>query len=388
MQIRANTKARLIAFYLPQFHPIPENDEWWGKGFTEWTNVAKAKPLFPGHYQPHIPGDLGFYDLRLPETRIAQAELAQKYGIEGFCYYHYWFRGKRLLERPFNEVLASGEPNFPFCLNWANESWSRRWLGEEKEILQEQTYSPEDDLNHARWLLKAFSDSRYIRVQNRPLFLIYRPTHIPDPRRTVETIRNVCLKSGIPEPFMVGVNSHCPYVDCRKIGFDATLNFEPHLFVLEHFMDDRMRFSKLRRNLHFRVISPKLKIYDYCDARRRMLLVKRDFPGIPSICVGWDNSPRRGKNGIILHDSTPQAFESGLRDMIVSVEQKPYDERLVFLDAWNEWAEGNHLEPDLKYALGYLEAVRRANVPPQGEITNFEATVPPMPGGEQAITIA
>src|SRR5258706_12364194 len=154
--------ARLIAFYLPQFHPIPENDKWWGQGFTEWTNVAQARPLFPGHYQPQMPADLGFYDLRLPETRIAQAELARKYGIEGFCYWHYWFEGNRLLERPFQEVLASGEPDFPFCLAWANETWSRRWLGEERDILQEQTYSTDDEVQHARWLSAAFADSRYI----------------------------------------------------------------------------------------------------------------------------------------------------------------------------------------------------------------------------------
>jgi lipopolysaccharide biosynthesis protein len=180
---------RVIAFYLPQYHPIPENDLWWGKGFTEWTNVAKARPVFRGHCQPHLPADLGFYDLRVAESRDAQAALAREYGIQGFCYFHYWFNGKRLLERPFDEVLGSGRPDFPFCLCWANESWSRRWLGEERDVLMEQTYSQEDDLAHADWLGRAFADNRYIRIGGRPLFLVYRPAHLPDAKRTVELWR-------------------------------------------------------------------------------------------------------------------------------------------------------------------------------------------------------
>jgi lipopolysaccharide biosynthesis protein len=186
---------RLIAFYLPQYHPIPENDAWWGKGFTEWTNVSKATPLFPGHYQPHLPADLGFYDLRLADARQAQADLAAQHGLDGFCYYHYWFGGKRLLERPFNDVLASGKPKLPFCLCWANESWSRRWLGEAKDVLMRQSYSLDDDVNHARWLIGAFSDFRYIQVEGRPMFLVYRPTDLLDPQRTTDTWRSECVRS-------------------------------------------------------------------------------------------------------------------------------------------------------------------------------------------------
>ena len=181
---------RAIAFYLPQFHPIPENDVWWGKGFTEWTNVTKARPLFRGHYQPHLPADVGFYDLRLSETREAQAELAREHGISGFCYYHYWFHGRRLLERPFQEVLDSGRPKFPFCLCWANEPWSRRWLGEEQDILVDQTYSREDDEAHSEYLSSVFTDERYVTVDNRPVFLMYRPDRHPDPIRFTTMLRS------------------------------------------------------------------------------------------------------------------------------------------------------------------------------------------------------
>ena len=332
--------ARLITFYLPQFHPIPENDEWWGKGFTEWANVCKATPLFEGHYQPHIPANLGFYDLRLPEARQAQASLAQRYGIEGFCYWHYWFEGKRLLERPFNEVLSSGEPDFPFCLAWANETWSRRWLGEEKNILLQQTYSLQDDFNHIEWLMGAFSDPRYIRVNGRPLFLVYRPFNLPEPERTTEIWRKECIRNGLPEPYLLGINSHS-HDDCRDKGFDGNVDFEPQLGVLPGPLDEG------------------LKIYDYAMARSRMTSRERDFPFYPCIFAQWDNTPRRGEDGIVFINSTPEQFESGLEDIVQSTLDKPHEDRLVFINAWNEWAEGNHLEPDLKNGLKYLEAIRR-----------------------------
>jgi lipopolysaccharide biosynthesis protein len=340
---RVKRRARLIAFYLPQFHPIPENDAWWGRGFTEWTNVGKAKPLFEGHYQPHLPAHLGFYDLRLPEARAAQAAMAEQYGIEGFCYWHYWFAGQRLLERPFNEVLASGEPGLPFCLAWANETWSRRWLGEEKDILVKQTYSREDDLAHVRWLLKAFADPRYIRINGRPLFAIYRPLNLPDACRTTDVFRSECERHGLPEPYLVGINAHAER-DYRDLGFDSTLDFEPQLGLLDGTFDQG------------------IKVYDYVAARRKMTSRVRDYPVYPCIFVRWDNSPRRGENGIVFVNSTPENFERGLKEVVESVVHKPLDNRLVFVNAWNEWAEGNHLEPDLKYGLQYLEAVRRVNV--------------------------
>ncbi len=353
-------QVRLVAFYLPQFHPIPENDQWWGMGFTEWTNVAKARPLFRNHYQPRLPGELGFYDLRLPETRIAQADLAREYGIEGFCYWHYWFEGRRLLERPFNEVLTSGQPDFPFCLAWANETWSRRWLGEERDILLKQSYSDADDIRHSQWLVAAFADTRYMTVNGRAVFLIYRPLDLPQPRRTVERIRRQALKSGLADPYLVGVDAHCPGVDCRELGFDATLAFEPQLGALPDFAHDRGTIGKLKRNLKLGVASPTLKIYDYAFARSEMANERRVWPIHPCLFVGWDNTPRRGRNGIVMVDSTPLQFEASLLELIERVQPKPLEERFVFLNAWNEWAEGNHLEPDLKYGRGFLEAVRRA----------------------------
>jgi hypothetical protein len=352
---------RIIAFYLPQYHPIPENDEWWGRGFTEWTNVARARPLFPGHYQPHLPADLGFYDLRLAESRHAQATMAASYGIGGFCYYHYWFNGRRLLERPFNDVLASGHPYFPFCLCWANETWSRRWLGEERDILLKQEYSPEDDAKHARWLASAFRDQRYLSVDGRPLFLVYRPRDLPQPERMLDILKAECMRLGVSEPYLVGVDAHCPGYDFRKIGFDTTLVFEPQLAILPDALVDRRRLSRLQRNRKLGIHDASLKIYDYRDARRAMTALRRDFPFIPSVFVGWDNTPRRGEKGVIIVNSTPEAFETALDETLRFTLVTPSTHGLLFINAWNEWAEGNHLEADQKYGLQYLAAVKRAS---------------------------
>jgi len=337
------TAARFIAFFLPQFYPNAENDEWWGPGFTEWTNVVQARPLFDGHYQPQLPADLGFYDLRLPEVRLAQAELAGQHGIEGFCYWHYWFHGTRVLDRPVGEILASGEPDFPFCLSWANETWSRRWhgAGAADQILVEQRYSEEDDLAHIRWLQTAFGDPRYIRVGGRPLFLVYRRFDLPDPRRTTVLSRNGCARAGLPEPYLLGINAHNPTKDTRPLGFDSTLNFEPQLSAVPGPTD------------------PGLKIYDYAIATRSMRAQPRHYPTHPCVMVAWDNTSRRGEDGIVFINSRPEAFEQGLRDVVARLPRDESSERLVFLNAWNEWAEGNHLEPDLRHGTGWLEAVRR-----------------------------
>lgn len=351
---------RAIAFHLPQFHPIPENDEWWGKGFTEWTNVVKARPLFPGHHQPHLPADLGFYDLRLPEARAAQAELAASNGIHGFCYYHYWFNGRRLLGRPLDEILDSGQPDFPFCLCWANESWTRGWLGQDRDVLIAQTYNPDDELMHARWLAKAFADSRYLRKDGRAIFLVYRPGNLPEPKRLTETLRTACNRNGDKDPYLIGVDAHRVGRDFRNDGFDATLAFEPQLGALPGAFDDAFSLRKLLRNLRLGVMSGKLKVYDYTEARQRMLSLVRSFPTIPCVFVGWDNTPRRGPIGLIVVNSSPQAFGSALEAEIAKLRTSSDGDPILFINAWNEWAEGNHLEPCQRWGRKHLEVLRKA----------------------------
>ena len=348
--------AKAIAIYLPQFHPIPENDEWWGKGFTEWTNVTKAKPLFKGHYQPHLPADLGFYDLRLEESRSAQAEMAKEYGIHGFCYYHYWFNGKRVLNTPVDKILNLKKPDFPFMLFWANETWSRSWWGDDKEILIEQTYNYQDDLNHINWLCDSvFSDERYIKIYNRPAFIIYRPHHLPDYKRTIDIFKEVALKKGLPEPYLIASNSHSTTLE----GFDNILNFEPQLSLLPGAFNDKSSLKKRLNNLKSNVYSSKLKVYDYADVKKIMALKKVNSSYLPCVFVGWDNTARRGEKGIIMHNQNENDFKESLLQAVEIVKLKPEEERLIFINAWNEWAEGNHLEPCQKYGFRFLDAVKQ-----------------------------
>lgn len=346
-----------MAYYLPQFHPIPENDTWWGKGFTEWTNVTKARPLFRGHEQPKLPSDLGFYDLRVPEVREAQAELARQYGIEGFCYWHYWFNGRRILNRPLDDIRASGKPDFPFCIGWANESWTRRWTGEEKEILLKQTYSPEDDLAHARWLAELFADPRYIRLGGRPVFILYRAHGLPEARRTTDAIRAESVRLGLPEPYIIGRDTFAAGQDLRSYGCDITEYASPSLGSLP-----RMNRISLRRdivhNLRLGVRDPYLKVYDYEESCRLMERDRPKHPHIRCFFAGWDNTPRRGRQAIILKNATPEAFGRGLRVVLDSLRDEPSDRRIVFINAWNEWAEGMVLEPSMRHGHGFLEALR------------------------------
>ncbi len=353
---------RLIAFYLPQYHPIPENDAWWGKGFTDWTNVARARPLFPGHYQPHIPADLGFYDLRLPEVRAAQAELAQQYGVDGFCYYHYWFNGTRLLDRPFQEVLRSGKPALPFCLCWANENWSRRWDGLDHEILLRQEYSAADDLAHIRALLPAFADSRYICVNGRRLLLIYRTSLLPSPKQTAELWRETALKEGGVELYLVRVQNNGESIDPGAIGFDAAVEFAPEWSAIGA---PRWHHHKGRLLSRLRILPRAYvahRIYDYETLVRNLLARPApDYRLFPCVTPSWDNSPRRQRDATIIRGADPAKYESWLTTALLrSCEQQSGDERLVFVNAWNEWGEGNHLEPDLKYGRAYLESTLRA----------------------------
>jgi glycosyltransferase involved in cell wall biosynthesis len=341
---------RLIAFYLPQFHPIPENDGWWSEGFTEWNHVAKAQPLFPGHYQPHEPADLGFYDLRLPETRHAQAELARTAGIHGFCYYHYWFHGKLLLERPFDEVLSSGEPDFPFCLCWANEPWSRRWHGREEDVLQPQRYSREDDLAHIRWLLPALADSRAIRIHDRPVFVVYQAQDLPDPARTVDTWRREADKQGLGELYLLTVETGWDEGwDATRVGFDAKVLFRP-------------QFTILRNTPWLPMDGPEsLEVHDYALAWPALAAPEQlAYAHYETVCPGWDNTPRVGERGVVLHNSTPTSYAEWLSEVLERTVRRPREERLVFVNAWNEWGEGCHLEPDRRYGGGYLDATRDA----------------------------
>jgi lipopolysaccharide biosynthesis protein len=359
---------KLIAFYLPQFHPIPENDEWWGKGFTEWTNVVRGKPLFRGHEQPHLPADLGFYDLRLPETREAQAALAKEYGISGFCYYHYWFGGRRLLERPFNEVLRSGSPDLPFCLCWANENWARTWDGRGNVVLMRQDYSEEDDLAHIRALAEAFRDERYIRVDGKPLFLVYRASLLPDPLRTTTIWREEARRLGLGDLHLCRVESFIEdHDDPRPLGFDAAVEFQPDWSRLPDSKQRGRWAQRARRlvNLGAEAMQRGWRVYDYGKTVERMLR-PRDLPYTlyPCVTPRWDNTARKGNKAVVFHGSTPERYERWLRTVIERSEQRATAsgtrENLVFVNAWNEWAEGAHLEPDQRWGRAYLEATRRA----------------------------
>lgn len=361
---------RAIAFHLPQFHPIPENDQWWGKGFTEWTNVTRARPRFPGHYQPHLPSDLGFYDLRVPEARAAQAELAAEYGIHGFCYYHYWFTGHQLLQRPVNEILASGEPDFPFCLCWANEEWTRRWHAHNDEVLLHQRYSPEDDLAHIRALIPFFLDRRYIRVMDKPLFAVYRASKLPEPQRTTDLWRREAERAGLKGLFLVRVRANAAErTDPRPLGFDSSVDFQPDWSVpygVRIFRSKWWRRHKLGTG--------EAAFRDNLVCEYQALITRAlgepppQYPFIPCVCPGWDNTARRQRDATIFINSTPELYEHWLAETVKrqathvasNGSSGIHPESLVFINAWNEWAEGNHLEPDQRWGRAYLEATRRA----------------------------
>lgn len=347
-------KPRLLAYYLPQFHPIKENDEWWGKGFTEWTNTGKAKPRYPGHYQPHVPSDLGYYDLRVPEIREEQAEMARAYGIEGFCYYHYWFgNGRQLLERPFQEVLASGKPDYPFCVCWANDTWTGIWHGTPDRTLIRQEYpGPDDDAAHFSALLPAFQDHRYIRVGGKPVFVIWRPFGFPDPAAWVELWRDMARKAGLPGLHIVGVfrpGGQQP----EDFGFDASIyNDSPPVRTWGSWRNPlQLIYYQALRSLGIPTVINYDKAIDF------FLPVQMSETQYPSVIHAWDNTPRSGVNGLVFHNSSPGLFRKALQRAFDMTRSKKPDDRLIFLKSWNEWAEGNHLEPDLRNGHGYLEVV-------------------------------
>lgn len=347
--------SRIIAFYLPQYHPIPENDQWWGKGFTEWTNVTKAKPLFKGHHQPQLPADLGFYDLRTPETREAQANLARRYGIHGFCYWHYWFSGKNLLEEPFQKVLSSGSPDYPFCLSWANATWTGIWHGCPERILIEQTYPGKEDYkNHFEYILPAFCDNRYITVDNKPLFIVYMPEQLPSPIEFTDLWRDMAVKAGLKGLYLVGIAPNHDWNPLQK-GFDAAIPHNPGItfnYLTKH------RASIVRRIKQF---MKKPSIFQYENYIRYALQTPpRNYNVYPCVVPNWDNTPRCNHSGYILQNSTPELFRDHLTHALKQVETNDPNHKIVFIKSWNEWAEGNYLEPDQRYGHAYLQAVQDA----------------------------
>ena len=343
----APTDIKLIAFYLPQFHPIRENDEWWGKGFTEWTNVTRAVPQFIGHYQPRLPGELGFYDLRVPEVQKRQIELARLYGIYGFCFHFYWFLGKTLLATPLDRFLSDPDVDFPFCVNWANENWTRRWDGRDDEVLIRQTHSSEADIDFIRDVSKYLRDRRYIRIDSRPLLLVYRPALLPDPKATARRWREWCAANGIGDIYLALCHSF-EHLDPREVGFDAAIEFAPNTFPLRP-IKDRIPLT----NANFTG-----QIFDYRDAIRIASDYRKPaYVKFRGVCPGWDNDPRKPGRGNILAHSSPSAYREWLTIACdYTVTNFPADRRFVFINAWNEWAEGAYLEPDRRYGYAYLRA--------------------------------
>lgn len=359
-------KARLIAIYLPQYFPFKQNDEWWGKGFTEWTNVGRAKSYYPGHVQPKVPKDLGYYDLRVPETRKAQAEMAKYAGIEGFCYWHYYFGdGKRLMERPFAEVLDSGNPDFPFCLGWANHSWhAKNWnsndmRGVSDKMLIEQKYNGLADYKqHFDVVLPAFKDRRYMTVDGKPIFMIWQPFDIPNLQEFLSYWRELAVENGLPGIYFVGFAYNMMALENAKgKGLDAIC-----ADFMYPAMTDRPKTSKLLRSIlrPFKKI-PVLCSYDfYSKYSIDRLSSLNDKTFIPCIVSNFDHSPRSHENGVILTNSTPAKFCELVKKAIgIFSKFRDKEENLIFIKSWNEWGEGNYLEPDFEFGTGYIDEMHK-----------------------------
>ena len=354
-----NIKIRAIAIHLPQFHPIPENDKWWGKGFTEWTNVVKAKPLFKDHYQPHLPADLGFYDLRLEQVRIQQAEMARENGIYGFCYYHYWFNGKRLLNEPLDDMLKTNSPDFPFMLCWANENWTKRWDGNDQDILMKQDYSLADHQAHAEFLCRTFfKDKRYITVDDKPVFIFYKTYLIPDIKEAIEVWEKTVKAQGFKGIYLLCMDNFI-YEPAEKVGFSAAVHFHPDYRYMQKQLPGF--WERLLQKLGIKV-SLRLNhhVEDYENYNDKIIKLNKTvsktvFPGVTPM---WDNTARKSQGGIIFKDSTPEKYRKALQESINNYSPENESENFFFINAWNEWAEGNHLEPCQKWGHAYLDATK------------------------------
>jgi hypothetical protein len=341
------TKPTTIAFYLPQFYPTPENDAWYGTGFTEWRNVASTKPLFPDHYQPRLPADLGFYDLRLPEIRERQAQMAKAHGIDAFCYYHYWFEGHRPLDLVVDDVIAHGTPDMPFCLAWANENWSRHWDASSHEVLLRQAYSPEDDIEHGKFLLKALQHPLYLKVDGRRVLFIYRVQAMPDAEKTFATWRDIWRAEGVDDVEIITFHTHGLEADPAEFGADSAAEFIPHL-IGERGVQPSQPAG----------MGPGNMAFDYADVvDLYSSYPKPSWRRVECVVPGWDNTARRGDGkSLLLHGSTPELYEKWLRAAV----ERADGTGMVVINAWNEWAEGAYLEPDLRFGDAYLKATARA----------------------------
>lgn len=344
---------KLIAFYLPQFHPIDENDHAWGRGFTEWTNVSKAIPQYEGHHQPKLPAELGFYDLRLIDVQKRQIELAKQYGIYGFCYHHYWFDGKRVMNRPIEQILANPQLDFPFCINWANENWTKRWDGLDSEVILAQNHSAEDDLAFIEDAARYMRDPRYIKIDGKPLLMLYRPQLLPNPKETATRWRKWCRDNAIGDIFLV-VSHSFEHIDPRTIGFDAAVEFAPNTFKVENIT------SKVRD----KIINPNYSgmLFDYQSAINYSNSYKKpEYLKFRSVCPRWDNEARKPGRGTTFVGSSPSKYMKWLKDVIKFTQKNhKVSQQLIFINAWNEWAEGAYLEPDRRYGYAYLEATKKA----------------------------
>ena len=343
---------KLLAFYLPQFHPIPENDAWWGKDFTEWTNVRPARQLYPGHDQPRIPSELGYYSLEDATIRERQADLARSHGIHGFCYYYYWFGGKRLLHKPLDEMLRTGKPDFPFCVIWANETWTRRWDGRDKEVLLAQTYGDEDARNFALALIPLFQDPRYIRVDGKPMLLVYRPADIPDPARYTRLWREVWRDAGVGEVHLVCALTTV-FPDPLRAGFDAAVEFPPHKSTFPY----PRKLDPAKAGLDPAFTG---NAYDYRDFVTNHLQSREPYYSLyRTLMLRWDNTARLKAASTMFMRCDPTIYTLWLaRTVARAIGTHPVAERFVFINAWNEWAEGTYLEPDATFGDQFLKATR------------------------------
>lgn len=352
-------ETKVIAFYLPQYHPIPENDEWWGKGFTEWTNVAKAQPMYYGHQQPKVPADLGFYDLRLSEVRLQQVSLAKEAGVTAFCYWHYWFGGgKRLLQKPLQDLLANNEPNFPFCLAWANHSWQKKYWNSStsrlnKETLIEQRYPGKQDVvDHFNELLTAFMDKRYLRIDDKLVFVIYNYEEIPNLTEFMNLWQKLAFENGLGGFYFIAHIMNSNHVEkAIQLNFDA---------VNLHLLPTSFHGTRLLKVLSWLLNTPLDRI-KYKKAIYKWEDKKMKHPEVfPTLYPNWDTTPRLGSLGQILTGSSPDLFRLHVSRILNLIKDKPINRKVVFIKSWNEWAEGNYLEPDLKNGRSYLKALRSA----------------------------